>query len=174
MFRIESRPLMRIVVCLLILGMVLAILQGCGLDRPRAEVRGVSATDRSQEGLRLEIVVDLENTGDEILPLVASQYTVTIDQVGSYESSDRLIRTLPAANELETGRGDATATPRQPGRQVIQLPVALPWDGRDVAGLTYRVEGTVSYRPPGEIRALLSEAKLPLPLVYFNGSGELQ
>ena len=136
-----------------------------GLSHPQARVLGVSVTQRSQEGVRLEMAVEIENPNRVPLPLIESTYTLTVDNAGSSAFSDRLFRTLPATRR---SRGQAT------GRQVIHLPVAYPWQGNDLIGAAYRVEGAVSYRPPGEIRMLLSEAKLPLPQTTFSGTGQIQ
>ncbi len=138
---------------------------GCHLADPGARVLGVEVTQQSPQGVRLDVVVELENPSDEPLPLVESEYTLTIDSVGEFESADRPHRTMPTARRGDNG---------EPGRQVIRLPVAYAMPGHSPLGMTYRVEGSVSYRPPGEIRALLSEAKLPLPTVTFNGSGLVQ
>jgi hypothetical protein len=140
---------------------------GGGLAEPTARVVGVVLASQTHEGARLETVIELENPNRTPVPLVEAEYTVSLQGVGSYTAREWLHRTIPAA----AGPGDGGS----PGRQVVRLPVAIANTGwGDLAGAAYEVEGSVSYRPAGEIRQLLTEMRVPLPSVGFEGSGRVE
>ena len=133
--------------------------------QPSAFVSGVKLIEQTPEGARLEVIVELENPNLTPLPLAHSGYTITIDGVGTYRFADRPRRTLPAG--VEEG-GSAV------GRQTLRLPMAMSGPGNGPAGLTYHVEGSVLYEPPGAIRKLLTESNVPLPSVPFSGTGTIE
>lgn len=133
--------------------------------QPSAYVMGVEVIEKTREGARLEVVVVLQNPNFVALPLTLSSYTITVEGVGTYHFSDHLRQTLPAG--VKEG-GSAV------GRQTLRLPVALGSQGNSPAGLSYRVQGSVQYQPPGSIRKLLTEANVPLPSIPFEGTGEIK
>lgn len=141
---------------------------GGGLAEPAARVADVVLASQTHEGARLETVVELENPNRTPVPLVEAEYTVSLQGVGNYTAREWLHRTIPAAGQGEGEEGS-------PGRQVVRLPVAIANTGwGDLAGAEYRVEGSVSYRPVGEVRQLLTEMRVPLPSVRFEGSGRVE
>lgn len=142
---------------------------GGGLAEPNAGVVGVVLVSQTHEGARLETVVELENSNRTPMPLVEAEYTVSLQGVGRYTGHEWLHRTIPAASGQGEGDGGS------PGRQVVRLPVAIANTGwGDLAGAEYEVEGSVSYRPAGEVRQLLTEMRVPLPSVGFEGSGRVE
>ncbi len=134
---------------------------GCSMPRPlsapKAQVRDVSVVEQTNQGARVEAVVLLTNPNKTALPLVESSYSLTVSGAGTYEWSDQVHRTLPAS-----------------GRQVVVLPAVLATEGVDVRGREYEIDGSIIYKPPGQIRQLMTEAKIPLPRVHFSGKGQLE
>jgi hypothetical protein len=55
------------------------------------------------------------------------------------------------------------------GSQRLTLPFAV--SGRP--GDAYRVTGSITYRPPGEIRQLLTDIGIPLPWITINATGQV-
>ena len=158
----------RSVMGLLAVWVVLAV-GGCrSVDQvvaPSAQVLGVTLVDQTPHGARMDIIVGLANPNFIALPLVDTDYAITIDGVGSYWFTDHPHRTLPAG--LESGGGRL-------GLQKLRLPVAIDYEGGSLIGAAYRVHGAVVYEPPGEIRKLLTESNVPLPEVEFFGVGQIQ
>lgn len=121
---------------------------------PTAEVIAVRVAERTSEGARMEIHVRLDNPNDVALPLTGARYSVNVAGGGSIAASARPNKTLPAA-----------------GSQVVVLPIALP---QAAAGASVRVAGDITYRPPGEIRQLLTESNVPLPYASFSNQGAVE
>ncbi|MCE9590511.1 MAG: hypothetical protein K8S99_08310 [Planctomycetes bacterium] len=149
----------------LLLAVLMLAGAGCQKNKTKAEKEDVhdptirllsarlaAATDH---GARIEVLVELENPNRVALPLIESQYTLTVGGSPSLHGEDCPNRTLPAG-----------------GKQIVMIPVAVP--AAVAAGAAYSVEGSVSYEPPGEMRRLFTESKIPLPSVGFSGSGNLQ
>jgi hypothetical protein len=141
-----------------------AFLTGCALRLPRwhhvtkpsAQVTSVRLDDQSEQGARVIITVALSNPNDLSLPLIRSAYTVKLGD-------------LPAATFHED---PLKALPRT-GPQTVELAAAVPTNGASVAGMDYRVSGSITYEPPGEVRQVLTESGVPLPTVGFSSSGSL-
>jgi hypothetical protein len=143
-------------------GLVLAaaMLVGCGSENklapswvndPQVSVDAVELTGRSDLGAAMQVVVTLTNPNEDALPLVGASYKVAINGA-IYQT-----RTNPNA-ELP-GSGQVT----------VRLPAAIrgmPEDG-------YTVNGTIRYKPPGQLREVMTDLGVPLPSVSFTGSGRL-
>ena len=137
------------------------------LDRvptPRTKVTAVKVTERTDEGARIEITVELTNPGDVALALVSAGYTVRVGGAAPVTFSSQPNRTLPAG-----------------GSQTVTLPAVLALSGgtsgggepaRTLPGVV--VTGSIVYEPPGEIRQLLTESKVPLPSAQFRYRGQLE
>jgi uncharacterized lipoprotein len=142
----------------LILSVVVALLAGCSsLQTPTGVVTAVRPTAATAEGARVEVTVELINPNDIPLPLLRTDYTVTLEGVGTFTFHDPTDRTLPAG-----------------GTQAVVLPAAFAKDGGQVGGVPYRVTGNITYEPPGEVRKVLTESGIPLPTVSFAASGRLE
>ncbi len=147
---------------LMAMGLVLAIaaLGGCDaqswtfvlLQTPEAKVQAVELTEISDAGAAADVVIDLTNPNEDVaLPLPMARYTVTLGSL-TYSSDVHPNATLPAG-----------------GTQRITLPAAVAGNPGD----TYKVTGTISYIPPGEIRRLLTDMGVPLPWTTFNATGQI-
>lgn len=138
--------------------LVVMLSAGCaGLQRPTAQVAGVSAAERTPHGVRVEFTVALENPNDTPLPIRETRYTVDLEQAGDFTFTDKTAATIPAN-----------------GVQTLTLPAAFALPGEDGAvGRGYRITGTAVYEPPGELRRLLTESHIPLPSADFSASGTL-
>lgn len=128
---------------------------GCSIDLPpKATVTGVEVTEQSPQGSVVMLTVELENPNDVDLPLPKAQYSIHIEQIGTF-------------NFIEV---PDVALPRK-GRQIVRLPAAF--DATNLEGRKFDVSGGVTYYPPGEIRRLLTEYQIPLPFSLFGRSGTL-
>lgn len=145
--------------CLLALAAGLMALGGCSnfrmYDSPTASVLGVKLVKQTDQAARVEVTVALENPNDVPLPLIKSSYTVEVAGQ-SYSATDVPARTLPAR-----------------GRQEVTIPAVVAVSGGAARGSSYRVDGSVTYEPPGEIRKLMTDSYIPLPSVGFAQSGQL-
>jgi LEA14-like dessication related protein len=147
--------------------LILTAMVGCRLaDRfkiesvptPVAKVLSVRLVERGAEGVRIEITVKLTNPGELALPLVGANYTVKVADQKRVAFTSQPNRTLPAG-----------------GSQTVVLPAALAVSGRAVrGGAAVSVKGSIVYEPPGEIRLLLTESKVPLPMSSFQHRGRLE
>lgn len=146
---------------LMLMSMLLP-LGGCAsvwqsVEEPGIAVEKVQLTQRTQEGVRVEVTVRLSNPNEIALPLVYASYGVELDGLGRFELGDQTNRTLPAK-----------------GSQVVVLPAAfaLPEGSSDTQG--YSVWGSVEYVPPGQLRRVLTESGVPLPSASFSEQGRFE
>lgn len=148
---------------LTLLGMILCVLAEAGcqtgpkIQPPTAGVARVELIEQTPQGVRLQLVIVMENPNQIPLPLEASQYTVVLNGQQTFSYTDRPKRTIPAG-----------------GRQVLELPAVFKIGGRKLSGSVYTVTGTVSYRPPGQFQRFLTESGLPLPSVEYRASGTVR
>ncbi|MDX1682899.1 MAG: hypothetical protein R3336_07265 [Phycisphaeraceae bacterium] len=138
------------------LGAALMLSGGCNVltpvTAPTARVVSVEITERSDEGTRVEATVELTNPNDVPLPLPDSYYRLSVAGAGTYVGRQLPLATLPPK-----------------GVQRVKLPAAYPVAlGKVLSG--YQLTGEIVYRPPGEIRALLTESNVPLPRVAIRSS----
>ncbi|MEE9212313.1 MAG: hypothetical protein V3U29_06635 [Phycisphaeraceae bacterium] len=137
---------------------VLLFAGGCQFpDHPTVRVVSVSLAEQTDAGVRVELLIAVENPNSVSLPLKQNRYSLTLDQVGTFSFTDAANRTLPAR-----------------GVQTLTMAAALATNGRDVTGTPYHVTGSISYEPPGEVRKLFTDAGVPLPAVQFSDSGRLE
>ena len=135
----------------------LLLLAGCSFDAPTARVVSVEPAAITDDGVRLLVTVELDNPNDVDVPLPWTQYKVKLDGSESFAFA-----TLPAASLPPLGT------------QRVPLPAAFARrDTEAVAGRSYAVSGSVTYEPPGALRKLLTEYRIPLPTVGFADEGEL-
>lgn len=134
------------------------MLAGCaGVERPEVELVGAGVSEQTVEGARVELAVRLENPNEVVLPLPRVRYSVAVEGAGRFDVSD------DPAVALSPGGG-----------QTVILPAAFEGRAADWAGRRFELRGMFSYRPPGQIRALLSQYGIPLPVVPFAVRGELR
>lgn len=154
------------------LALALVLLPGCSsfkpwdvFDRPRSpkiQVADVRVTERTEQGARVEMVLDMTNPNDVALPLVDVKYHVELPGAGveSFSMKDRPNMTLPAK-----------------GSQRLILAAAFeanPQAGQIQAGSKYHVSGSITYRPPQTFVENLAEEALPLPSASFSAKGTLE
>ncbi|MCC7204363.1 MAG: hypothetical protein IT441_04740 [Phycisphaeraceae bacterium] len=148
------------------------VLAGCSsfkpwdvFDRPRdpkVHVADVRVTERTEQGVRVELVLEMTNPNDEALPLVDVKYAVDLPGAGvkGFSTKDRPNMTLPAK-----------------GSQRLVLAAAFetnPQTAAIGAGNRYHVSGSITYRPPQTFVENLAEEALPLPSAGFSGKGILE
>ncbi|MEM1446304.1 MAG: hypothetical protein AAGF84_09630 [Planctomycetota bacterium] len=123
---------------------------------PTAEVIGVSVVDASDRGTALEAAVRLSNANNVELPI----------------ESVRVRMSGPSGQSFTS---DAPATVSMPpnGSQVLRVRGVLT--GRsvgagDLVGEQVAVSVSVRWIPPGEVRAILTESQIPLPVAVARQS----
>ncbi|MCC7406467.1 MAG: hypothetical protein IT442_00240 [Phycisphaeraceae bacterium] len=160
----------RIIVIVLLAG--LWLLPGCSsfkpwdvFDRPRdpkIRVADVRVTERTEQGVRVEMVLEMTNPNSEALPLVDVKYAVDLPGAGvdGFSMKDRPNMTLPAK-----------------GSQKLVLAAAFPTRSGQAGvgvGSRYHVSGSITYRPPQTFVENLAEEALPLPSAGFSAKGMLE
>jgi len=121
------------------------------VQSPSAAVQSVELTEVSEAGAAAHVVVELTNPNDVPLPLPIANYRVRLGET-DYKGDSHPNATIPAN-----------------GSQRIALPFAVSGQ----PGGKYRVTGSITYRPPGEIRQLLTDIGIPLPWITLNASGDV-
>ncbi len=115
---------------------------------PSAEVLGVTVVDADDRATSFEAAVRLSNPNDVELPI----------------ESVRLRLVGPGG---ETFASDALPTVSMPpmGSQVMRVRGVLVGAGDELVGERVAVSVSVRWIPPGEVRAILTESGVPLPVV---------
>jgi LEA14-like dessication related protein len=133
--------------------------QGAGLflKQPTATVESVELTKQSEEGGQLTATVKVTNPNDTVLPVPRVSYRVDVEGASPYRFT-----TVPGV-----------ALPGR-GTQTFELTAAFERDANPLAGREYRVNGQLSYRPPGEVEAVLFGSGWPLPQAPFQQRGTLK
>jgi LEA14-like dessication related protein len=135
-----------------------AMLGGCSanLRQVTARVDSVQIDELTDQGVRVLVTVVAENPNDIALPIIRARYEVSLAGGGTFAFTELPRATLPAN-----------------GTQTITFPAAFALNGSNAAGTPYKVNGQLTYEPPGEIRKLLTEYNVPLPSASFKEDGRL-
>ena len=128
-----------------------------GFEYPTAKVVAVRIDQQTDQGVRVVVVVNLNNPNDYPLPLVQGNYTVNLTGIGTFEDGAKSERTLPSR-----------------GTETIELPAAFATKGVAVLGRDYQVHGSVTCQPPSNLRALMTDMEIPLPAIGFASTGSLE
>jgi hypothetical protein len=138
-----------------------AIAGGCsgtpGFEYPTAKAVAVRIDEQTDQGVRVIVLVNMNNPNDYPLPLIEGSYTVNVSGLGSFHDGARSVRTLPSR-----------------GTETIEMPAAFATKGAPVVGRQYDVSGWITFQPPSNLRALMTDMDIPLPDVGFALSGVLQ
>lgn len=147
-------------------GLLLGGLGGCGIIKlPRlpkplapihATVERAALVDLTDEAAAVAVYVRMVNTNDEPMPMVIARYTVECGQA-KYTGDQVPNATMPD-DSLE---------------QVVHFPAVLLDVGNPV-GREIRASGTIEIQPPGEIRKLMTEWRIPRPTVSFDGTATVE
>lgn len=132
----------------------LVILSGCATGPTLSEPKAVIGA-KAERGSVIQVAVDIQNPGDEPLPLRFVEYSV--DVVGQPALSFKGVRS-------------AEATLPAKGSHRLVLPASFP-SGADLTGAKFRVSGSVGYIEPGQVAKVLYEYGLSRPSVGFSGAG---
>lgn len=131
---------------------------GCrGVQRPAVEVGEAAVTQRTAEGARIELSLRLGNPNEVLLPVKQVRYRFTVEGLGVFATHEDPAVTLPPGEH-----------------QTIALAAAFGDDSQSWEGRRYEVFGEVSYLPPGRLRELLDQYRVPPPVVQFTAEGELR
>ncbi len=140
------------------------LLSGCGMSRaPMVTVTGAEITGRTDEGLELKVLIELENPNQEPLPLDSFQYHVSINGTSVFR-----------------GRRSPESTLGARSRRTIALPVPVLYSrtGWDPAApprsFDVSIAGTLLYVTPGRIAELLLDTGVHRPSVGFSGSIQVE
>ncbi len=145
--------------------LIVILVAGCSLrpprlpdvQNPRIDSIDVAVTERTTDGVRVEITLLIYNPNDESLPMPNVYYSFNVDGLGSFRFDDIPAVSLPPENT-----------------QRLVLPAALAAGEQDITGRIYTVQGRISYHPPGEVQEMLKQTGFPLPWISFSHSGMLQ
>jgi hypothetical protein len=139
---------------------------GCGIIKlPRlpkplapihATIERATLVDMTDEAAAVDVYLRLVNTNDEPMPMVIARYTVECGQARF--TGDQVPNATMPDDALE---------------QVVRFPAVL-LDVGDPVGKKVRARGTIEIQPPGEIRQLMSEWRLPRPTVSFDGTATIE
>ncbi|MBL4699934.1 MAG: hypothetical protein JKX85_01625 [Phycisphaeraceae bacterium] len=110
---------------------------------------------QSSEAAKFEVTLLINNPNNTPLPLVNSEFVLDVSGHGKCVTQYVLHRTVPAN-----------------GTQTVTVPVVIVTREQVTATTGYVVKGVVSYVPPGEFRKLMTESKVPLPVVMFEAEGQ--
>lgn len=139
---------------------VVGVMGGCSrVEGPRLVVRGVSVTERTDEGMVLSFVVEGENRGGAELPLREVDYALWLD-----------------GREVFRGQRSAEATLSRYAARSITLPVAIAITEDHPAptgAVAYRFSGRVVYEVPGAFAETLFENRVRRPSAGFFEAGTL-
>lgn len=135
------------------------MLGGCSsAQAPKLSVIEARVTEVTQDGVRLEFLIDAENPNEEPLPLREARYSLSLD-----------------GDTVFNGFRAPQATLRRLGTQRIMLPAVIR--AEDIEGISptpsYRLSGTLGYVTPGEIADLLFDYRVRRPQAPFDDRGTL-
>ncbi len=151
---------------LLFVLLFLAVCQttGCsGYRAPTIVVGDALLVERTNEGIRLDIPLDLTNPNDESLELLRFTYEASIDGRDVYD-----------------GKRAAEATLASGASKRVILPVVVRFDRagfspaeapRDSA---WSIRGNLHYVTPGQIAEILLDTGVRKPQTGFSGDGRVE
>ncbi|MAE61177.1 MAG: hypothetical protein CMJ49_07455 [Planctomycetaceae bacterium] len=150
-------PFARVLACLIILTIV-----GCAqnvriksITKPTAQIERVAVVDVTDQGVRLDFFVTLDNPNDDPLPLTLARYEAAVGSLGAYTGNIVPDVTIPGH-----------------GQQSVRLPVVLATPaGGSVHNMHWSLSGAIEYMPPGQIRELLNDMSFPRPTTNVSGNG---
>ena len=156
----SPRPLALLVPVLL----VGAALVGCNtftegvVQRPTGEVLGVRIVEQTADGVRVEATLEVTNPNPVELPIEDASVSFTL------ADGKRFVSQVAPAVSLPPG-----------GAQRFTVAAAVPKNrsGDTMIGSPYRLRTTLHYRPPGELRDILTESGVGLPSITIGGDGKL-
>jgi len=139
------------------------LLIGCSAyQAPAIRVGSTAITQRTDEAVRLEVPIVLENPNSESLELLSYTYTVTVNGIRVY-----------------TGKRSAGAALGPWGTSHAVLPAVVRYDqvnwpeGRVPPGSQWSIQGRLLYVTPSELAEILMDLGLRRLTVPFSGQGEL-
>lgn len=141
---------------------MLATLGGCmTLQDPRVTVRSASEAERTDEAIVLDVAVEIENPNAEPLDLREVEYLLSLDGKAVFRARRA---------------GGAAVSPH--GTRTLTIPAVIPLaaverEDADGPAATWRLQGTILYLPPGEIREIFFDAGLYRPRTGLRGEGPM-
>lgn len=142
---------------LMLAALMLGIVGCAGGGEPTVDVQRAVVADRTVEGARVEVTLQIDNPTDHALPVRAVDYRITVAEAGTFAMTDQPAIALPPN-----------------GQQTLILPAAFANGDTDWVGRRVDVTGSLHYQPPGQIRELLTEYRFPLPSASFSATGALR
>ncbi|MFN0132624.1 MAG: LEA type 2 family protein [Phycisphaerales bacterium] len=144
---------------LLLGGIAAASLGGCtSITRPGVRVADARVTDRTAEGVVVEVTLEAENRNQTELPLREVRYAVDVDGR----------RVFDAMRSPE-------ATLRRVGTQLVRFPAVIPASAGPIGPQTrVRITGNLRYQAPGEISRLLYDTGVRRPSIGFAHEARME
>lgn len=132
------------------------VLFGCaGVKPPAVRVTGTTLRERAPDAAVLDVVLDVDNTGPDALPLRDVHYSVWL--------ADRLVF---------QGSRSAAVTAAAFSRCSIVLPASVAGDVA-ASGTPITVRGEVFYDSPRVLARTMAEAGVSSPSVTFSHEGSV-
>lgn len=128
---------------------------GCSISRPEARAVDARIGEAGAGTTRVDIDMELRNSGDDEVELIEYEYVVSVGDGASYGGKWAALRALP------------------PGQVVrATIPAVLPTASIGGGQVPWRVSGTLRYRDPQSIARILYESGILKTEVGFSGAGQ--
>jgi hypothetical protein len=138
-------------------------LAGCANHRdPIVIVSGVTVAERSDEALRIDFTLELDNPNQESLRLSEFEYSVSIDGQRAYAGARSAQATLASADHRQ-----------------LTIPAIIQFDAmgwtadRIPESVRFAIDGSMTYIAPGELSRTFREMGLPPPSASFRREAEV-
>jgi hypothetical protein len=142
----------------LLLAALLSGSTGCSSTKPpRLSVTSAAITDESPDGLVITFDIAAANPNLAQIPLRDISYSLFLDGKRVFE-----------------GSRSPEATLARLAIQELRLPAAIPIDAehpRPTGTVPYRLEGTLTYIPPGKLMEVLYDSGIPRPTTSLVHEG---
>lgn len=142
---------------------LVVLLAGCATGgTPTLDVKGFAVSDRSDEAVALDVLVDVGNLTVEPIDLVVFNYRVAVDGQNVFAAEWNALNTAPA------------------GRfQVVELPAIIRYEDVEWSPAAplptsrMTVNGSLTYLKPGTLTEILFDTGVRRPKVSFAFDGEV-
>jgi LEA14-like dessication related protein len=146
--------------------LVLLLLSGCSRYKsPKVIITDARFVEETDEAIKLEFDVDLENPNDIEMPLRYFDYHASLTGGAHYKGKREAEATIPA-------RGQKRLT--IPAVFLAKDLNAVAADAAQDAPIRYTIHGHLHYETPGVLAEILLDTKLRRPKVGFSARGWLQ
>lgn len=130
------------------------LLGGCAVARPSVEVQGLRSDGEANGVHRLQIDLNLQNSGDDEVQLVEYDYVLSLEDGAKYAGRWAALRALPPDQQI-----------------TASVPAVIPSASVGGSGFRWSLQGVMRYRDPKSVARILYEAGLLKTEVEFSAEG---